>query len=180
MRNFGLTKTNSDSQVRGYIHVGALAGDVERDRVSGVYSHLPVSGGGYVGGLAGSNWRYGFVIESYATGDVSGRDYVGGLVGILNWSGVAASYATGNVSTWDGFTGGLVGYWPGGRIRATYATGSVTLNGAAYVQTNGIMRSTAGGLIGAAAHCGARGGLGCGPIMPSARCRGRRAQTWPD
>ena len=155
VRNFGLTKTNSDSGVRGNWYTGALAGLVERGRVSGVYSHLDVSGHLYVGGLVGVTWRYGFVIESYATGDVYGTDNVGGLVGMLNWSGVAASYATGDVSSWNGTAGGLAGYWPDGRIRATYATGSVTLNGNLYVDWYyGLVESRVGGLVGSAAHCG--------------------------
>ncbi|WP_419837984.1 hypothetical protein [Candidatus Poriferisodalis sp.] len=154
VRNVGLSAPNPDSRVRGNQRVGALAGVVERARVSGAWSDVDVTGAGTnVGGLVGSNWRYGFVVESYATGDVSGEKLVGGLIGMLNWSGVAASYATGDVTTWNGAAGGLAGYWVDGRIRATYATGSVTLNGALR-KSNGLVRSRGGGLVGLASLCG--------------------------
>ncbi|WP_419840416.1 hypothetical protein [Candidatus Poriferisodalis sp.] len=153
VRNVGLSASNSDSGVRGGHNVGALAGVVERARISGAWSDVDVTGRTYVGGLAGVTFRYGFVIESYATGYVHGVSSVGGLIGLLNWSGVAASYATGDVSTWNGDAGGLAGYWVDGRIRATYATGSVTLNGGLLVQNNGRVRSRGGGLVGSASHC---------------------------
>ena len=129
VRNFGLTAPNSDSGVRGRFNAGALAGSVERARVSGVYSHIDVTGDSDVGGLVGANWRYGFIIESYATGDVAGKKYAGGLAGLLNLSGAAASYATGDVTVECFAGGGLSGYRPSGHVRATYATGSVTLTG---------------------------------------------------
>ena len=142
VRNFGLTAPNSDSGVRGDDNVGALAGKVERARVSGVYSHLDVTGDWKIGGLAGVTFRYGFVIESYATGDVAGWNFVGGLVGLLNWSGAAASYATGDVTVACQVGGGLAGYRPDGHVRATYATGSVTLT------ANNCDTAHVGGLIG--------------------------------
>ena len=142
VRNFGLTAPNSDSGVRGDDNVGALAGKVERARVSGVYSHLDVTGDWKIGGLAGVTFRYGFVIESYATGDVAGWNFVGGLVGLLNWSGAAASYATGDVTVECQVGGGLAGYRPDGHVRATYATGSVTLT------ANNCDTAHVGGLIG--------------------------------
>ena len=129
VRNFGLTAPNSDSRVRGRFNAGALAGSVERARVGGVYSQIDVTGDSDVGGLVGTNWRYGFIIESYATGDVAAKKHAGGLAGLLNLSGAAASYATGDVTV-ECFTGGgLAGYRPAGHVRATYATGSVTLTG---------------------------------------------------
>ncbi len=146
VRNFGLTAPNSDSGVRGDYQAGALAGEVERARVSGVYSNLDVTGYKKVGGLVGSNWRYGFIIESYATGDVTGRSYVGGLAGMLNWSGAAASYATGDVTVECFVGGGLAGYRPDGHVRATYATGSVTVTGHKCWQVH------VGGLIGWVTH----------------------------
>ena len=146
VRNFGLTAPNSDSGVRGDYEAGALAGVVERARVSGVYSNLDVTGYKKVGGLVGSNWRFGFIIESYATGDVAGRSFVGGLAGMLNWSGAAASYATGDVNVACQVGGGLAGYRPDGHVRATYATGSVTVTGHKCWQVS------VGGLIGWVTH----------------------------
>ena len=129
VRNFGLTAPNSDSGVRGDNKVGALAGLVERARVSGVYSHLDVTGVRNVGGLVGVKWRYSSLIESYATGDVAGDLTVGGLVGLINDAGVTASYATGDVTVGCREGGGLMGWRGVGYVRATYATGSVTITG---------------------------------------------------
>jgi filamentous hemagglutinin family protein len=93
-----------------------------------------VTGGGSVGGLAGTN--SGSIQNSYNTGTVSGSPLnssnVGGLVG-YNWGGsINNSYATGAVSG-RGWVGGLVGGsdWnsllsSGGSISNSYATGVVT------------------------------------------------------
>ncbi len=156
VRNVGLTAPNSDSRVRGAEHVGALAGDVEGARVSGVYSDVDVTGRRRVGGLVGTSWRHAFIIESYATGDVAGVGGVGGLVGMLNYAGAAASYATGDVTVTHCYGGGLAGYRPGGHVRATYATGSVTNTGAGCTIQIGnhqaLTRLFVGGLIGSLAH----------------------------
>ena len=151
VRNVGLTAPNSDSRVRGDRQVGALTGDSEGALVSGVYSDVDVTGRFNVGGLVGANWRYGFIIESYATGDVSGIGYVGGLIGLLNYSGAAASYATGDVSLTSCYGGGLVGHRTGGHVRATYATGSVTstTSGCSTIRAN---TPWVGGLIGMVSH----------------------------
>ncbi len=156
VRNVGLTAPNSDSRVRGAEHVGALAGEVEGARVSGVYSHVDVTGRRTVGGLAGASWRHAFIIESYATGDVAGVGGVGGLVGMLNYAGAAASYATGDVTVTGCYGGGLAGYRPGGHVRATYATGSVTNTSAGCTIQIGnhqtLTRLFVGGLIGSLSH----------------------------
>ncbi|WP_419840583.1 hypothetical protein [Candidatus Poriferisodalis sp.] len=178
VRNVGLSAPNPDSIVRGHDEVGALAGSVERARVSGVWSDVDVTGIRSVGGLVGSNWRYGFVIESYATGNVHGESHVGGLAGTLNWSGIAASYAVGDVSASKGSAGGLAGQWSDGRIRATYATGSVTLEGALRLnRSNGQVLSRGGGLVGVALFCG---GLGDWPRLRSSYSVGQvsRPQGW--
>ena len=147
VRNVGLTAPNADSKVVGGARVGALAGDIERGRVSGVYSDLDVSGVRKVGGLAGSIWRFGFMIESYATGDVTGRSMAGGLLGILSGSGVAAVYATGDVTVALNEGGGLAGYRADGHLRAAYATGSVSYTG---VHSSPGWRI--GGLVGGYSH----------------------------
>ncbi|MDE0318877.1 MAG: hypothetical protein OXI97_03270 [Acidimicrobiaceae bacterium] len=85
-----------------------------------------------MGGLVGTVWRGGVIVESYSTGDVSGAKHVGGLVGLLNQSGVAAVFATGDVTASTSPVGGLVGYRPGGYMRAAYATGDVTITSGYY------------------------------------------------
>ena len=77
-----------------------------------------VSGGGYVGGLAGAI-EGGSITNSYATASVTGNNYVGGLVGFGSGSSITNSYATGSVTGTGSSVGGLVG--------ADYAT--PTLNG---------------------------------------------------
>ena len=147
VRNFGLTAPNADSGVIGRWHVGALAGDIERGRVSGVYSDLDVSGEYQVGGLAGSIWNYGSMIESYATGDVTGSHIVGGLLGMAaGRSSVAAVYATGDMTVTVEVVGGLVGYGRSGHLQAAYATGSVTVGPKFYPLQR------IGGLVGESAH----------------------------
>ena len=83
--------------------------------------NVDVQGGGYTGGLAGSN---GLVIVACSvTGVVSGSD-VGGLVG-NNFSGrVIASYSAASVAGGTD-TGGLVGNNFGGTIIASYSIGRV-------------------------------------------------------
>ncbi len=150
VRNFGLTAPNADSGVFGRWYVGALTGDIERGRASGVYSDLDVSGRYMVGGLAGTIWGYGSMIESYATGDVTGIETVGGLLGSSSRSGVAAVYATGDVTVEVGQGGGLVGSSGDGHLRAAYATGSVI--GTDYYPQQRIGGLVGGGLIGVSVH----------------------------
>ena len=152
VRNVGLTAPNADSGVFGRWYVGALTGDIERGRVSGVWSDLDVSGRHMVGGLAGTIWGYGSMIESYATGDVTGKSMVGGLLGQSSRSGVAAVYATGDVTVEVGQGGGLVGASGDGHLRAAYAAGSVTYTGPYYRPNQGIGGLVGGGLVGVSAH----------------------------
>ncbi len=147
VRNVGLSAPNSDSGVSGSIEVGALAGSVERARVSGVWSDVDVAGATKVGGLIGLSWRHAFVIESFATGDVTGSSMVGGLLGILNTSGAVASYATGDVMA-SCHGGGLAGRHPDGHIRATYATGSVTGTAVTDCTHDGVHVTAVGALLG--------------------------------
>ncbi len=154
VRNVGLTAPNSDSRVRGGEHTGALAGNVEGARITGVWSDLDVRGYQGVGGLVGEIWSDSFIFESHATGAVTGGARVGGLVGKLDGFGVAASYATGDVTA-DCYGGGLVGYRGYGHVRAAYATGSVTSTYSGCQYQIGNVRGIAsfiGGLIGRLVH----------------------------
>ncbi|MDE0222147.1 MAG: hypothetical protein OXJ90_22970, partial [Spirochaetaceae bacterium] len=155
VRNLGLTAPNSDSGVKGYDQVGALAGALERGHVSGVRSDVDVAGHSSAGGLIGWNFEYGFVIESYATGAVAGSHWVGGLIGLLAAASIAAVYATGDVTASHSAAGGLVGYRVFGHIRATYAAGAVTvtrIDDARYTPSRGYPPPRVGGLIGWLSH----------------------------
>ncbi|MDR0363376.1 MAG: filamentous hemagglutinin N-terminal domain-containing protein, partial [Planctomycetota bacterium] len=102
----GLTMDRGGMGYMGGYYVGLFG------MMSGTVRNLGLEGGGvtggnYVGMLAGEN-RGGEIINSYATGDVSGDYYVGGLVGSLGDSTITQSYATGEVNG-DNCVGGLVG-----------------------------------------------------------------------
>ena len=108
---------------------------------------VEVTGGDYVGGLAGAILSSSLT-ASCVTGTVVGdttngsANYVGGLVGILSVGAITASYSTGTVTASGGsavsqYTGGLVGYASiGAIIAASYST--ATVRGDRYV----------GGLVG--------------------------------
>ncbi len=82
-----------------------------------------VSGGDYVGGLAGYSY-FGTIVDTYATNSVSGSNYVGGLVGVNNGS-MHKIYATGTVSG-NNYIGGLVGYTSANTVSDAFATGAVS------------------------------------------------------
>jgi hypothetical protein len=95
-----------------------------------------------VGGLVGSTGTATSIVNSYAIGDVTGRDEIGGLVGRLDdYHVILNSYAKGDV-TGDDDIGGLVGNLQyGARITNSFAVGDVTATGTG---SNG----DAGGLVG--------------------------------
>ena len=65
--------------------VGSNCWDYGGGTVTQCYSTGPVTGGSFVGGLAGEIWSGGSVTQCYSTGSVSGTENVGGLVGSLFW-----------------------------------------------------------------------------------------------
>jgi len=84
-----------------------------------------VTGGSYVGGLAGGNW--GAVLNSHFSGNVTGDELVGGLVGGVGFEfdgTVSNSYSAGSV-TGNLCVGGLVG-GSEGTVSNSYSTASVT------------------------------------------------------
>jgi hypothetical protein len=118
-----------EPNVRGDIHIGALAGSFEYATISGCgIEGGGISGNECVGGMVG--YSKGVISKCYASSNVSGVGWiVGGLCG-LNELGsdisgsIIDSYATGNVTGSDYYTGGLCGY-NGGDVNNCYATGSV-------------------------------------------------------
>ena len=111
--------------VSGGGYVGSVAGKNE-GTVLNCYATGGVSGGGGVGGVAGYN--SGTVQDSYATGNVDGGNNgtdVGGVVG-GNEGAVQNSHATGNVNGRNAI-GGVVGMnYPDGIVQKCYATGNVS------------------------------------------------------
>jgi len=89
-----------------------------------------VTGGNFVGGLAGASWYGGNINNSYSTGKVNGGKNVGGLVGYFS-STMNNSYSTAQVTAISiaGYSastgaGGLVG-GNNGTINNSYSTGKV-------------------------------------------------------
>ena len=111
--------------------------------------NVNVTGGDFVGPLAGSN--LGTVSQSYATGSVSGYGCIGGLVGSNDFGVISSSYATGSVSGGK-YIGGLAGCNNDGAIRSSYATGSVSgdtikVGGLDGYQVGGLAGNNSGSII---------------------------------
>ena len=123
-------------EVSGGWYVGGLAGAIVGGSITNSYATASVTGTSLVGGLVGAG--NATITNCYATGSVTGYNYVGGLAGAIEGGSITNSYATASV-TGDEFVGGLVGFCSGSSITNSYATGSVTGTG-----------SSVGGLVGAA------------------------------
>ena len=90
--------------------VGGLTGlNSGGSTISNCYTTCNVSGGVYVGGLAGDNIQ-STITNCYATGAVTGGNSVGGLAGTNDMSTITYCYATGNVTGSGSQIGGLVGW----------------------------------------------------------------------
>jgi hypothetical protein len=116
--------------VSGGYYVGGLAGHSDGS-ISQAYNTGAVTGySEAAGGLVGWN-DLGTISQAHASGTVSGESHVGGLVGFNN-STISDVYATGTVNAGVGSyqIGGLAGF-NGGTIDRAYATGQV--NGVTFV-----------------------------------------------
>ena len=110
---------NNSSFSRGLFGYVGSGGIVQNLSVSGT-----VSGGMFVGGIAGRNG--GNVINCAFSGSVSGNSPVGGVVG-QNSGTVKNSYNTGSVTGSNSPVGGVVGYNDsGGSVTNCYNTGTVS------------------------------------------------------
>lgn len=144
--NKGLINNSySTGNVNGYKIIGGLVGEnygyQNLSTISGSYSTCSVNGVSRIGGLVGENW-YGYVDDSYSTGNISGgepgdeQSQIGGLVGSNVHGLINNSYSISSVSG-RLVIGGLVGvnYYQG-LIDNSYSAGKV--NGTEF----------AGGLVG--------------------------------
>ena len=113
----GLYINTDDQGLFGYV-----SGTVQNLSVSGT-----VSGGMFVGGIAGQN--LGNVINCAFSGSVSGVSFVGGVVGYNGSSGTVKNcYNTGAVSGSGLYVGGVVGNNYNGSVENCYNTGDVSGN----------------------------------------------------
>ena len=107
IKNLGVTGL----QVKGQNKVGGLVGLNRAGEIRNCYTTGKVEGGkDYVGGLVGYN-DGGKIYDSYSKCGVSGGDYVGGLAGISPGypSAITRCYSIGSVSGKTEKVGGLVG-----------------------------------------------------------------------
>ena len=107
IKNVGLENVN----VTGNGYVGGIAGGND-GRIQNSYVTGTVTGSGFnIGGIAGWNLINGTITDSYAMANVTGGHYVGGVAG-ANLGSISSSYAAGAVSGGD-YVGGVVGYHSG-------------------------------------------------------------------
>jgi hypothetical protein len=114
-----------NASMTGGDYVGGLAG-ANLGTLTACYATGRVDGATYVGGLVGSNT--GSLTDCHAAGSVDGTgNFIGGLVGTTGGGGSALTncYATGAVSGANTYAGGLAGYNGFGTLTNCYATGSV-------------------------------------------------------
>jgi len=131
--NITISNCSFDGNVSGtFAGVGGIFGATDWSntllRISDSHSTGTVTGGSYVGGLAGG--FQGSINNSYSTSDVFATgDYAGGLVG-HNRDNISNSNATGDVLATGNYIGGLVGQSGDGNIVGTifnsYSTGNVS------------------------------------------------------
>jgi hypothetical protein len=113
--------TLSSAGLFGFID-GATVHDLGLENVN-------ITGGRYVGGVAGWLTGSSSLSNCYATGDVSGTgNVVGGVAGWVYISSLSNCYATGTVSGTGNETGGVAGGVTNGSLSNCYATGTVSGN----------------------------------------------------
>jgi hypothetical protein len=121
-----------DVNVSGGHYVGGLAGESGADLIRCHTTGVLHTHGWRSGGLIGSN--SGAVLRCYSSVTVNaGGHYAAGLAG-YNTGTISQCYATGTINTggYFNYVGGLVGYnTTGGAVTQSYATG--TAKGASYV-----------------------------------------------
>ena len=97
---------NAGDVTGGNQYIGGIAGNASSNTITGCCNIGKITGGSYVGGIAGafvgstSSWGggKGNMASCYNTGAVSGTDYVGGIMGRIGTSDVKDCYTTGAVT----------------------------------------------------------------------------------
>ena len=149
---------SAPGQNKGLFSVIAVDGKVRNLGLTG--ADMSVTGGSFVGGLAGIN--RGDVNNCHSTGSVEAaaaaaalRSYTGGLVG-ENYGDVVNSYATGTVTVSAPVAGGLVGGMSDGTLSNCYATGSVAEGSGTVGELGGLVGTSSGPI----SNCYATGSVG--------------------
>jgi hypothetical protein len=114
-----------NASVTGGDYVGGLAGENLIGSLSNCYSSGNVTGEKSVGGLVGTN--QGSVRDCYSSGNVTGEEHVGGLAGLSDGT-VSNSYSAVSVTGYED-VGGLVGIIDGTWSNSFYNYDEVLING---------------------------------------------------
>lgn len=134
----------TNGSVSGGNYVGGVAGKVwtGSDKIGNCYNTSSVSGNSFVGGVAG--FSYGSIIRSHNGGIVGGADMVGGVAGESTGTGnsISDSYNTAAVTGSGASVGGLVGANFSG-ISDSYSMGGVSGTDS----VGGLVGSNGGGSI---------------------------------
>ncbi|MDR3177506.1 MAG: hypothetical protein LBT96_00840 [Campylobacteraceae bacterium] len=123
-----ITNSHFIGNVDGISHIGGIAGNIQYNNITNSHfiGNINSSSSNYVGGIAGSVYNGGNIIDSYSIGNVSGNELVGGIAGVLYYGNgnIIDSYSTGNISGYQ-HVGGIVGDVGYGSVTNSYSTGNV-------------------------------------------------------
>ncbi|VGO21274.1 GLUG motif-containing protein [Pontiella sulfatireligans] len=136
-------------------YIGGLCGLNYKGDIKDSYAIASVSGSGYLGGLCGWNYIYGLLSGCHAMGTVSGVSSVGGLCGYNESAYIDDCTATADVFGTTYYIGGLCGKNRGRWIKNSSASGSVT-GGNGSRQVGGLCGQNYGAEI---ANCSASGNV---------------------
>ncbi|MDR2341792.1 MAG: hypothetical protein LBD84_01955 [Campylobacteraceae bacterium] len=115
-----------NSGISGGDYVGGIAGYVNLGTITAVtVSGGDIKGGKYVGAIAG-NVKIGTITATTSTNNVVATgDYVGGVVGSINLGTITATYTKGDISTSGSYIGGIAGSSDLSTITATFGYGDI-------------------------------------------------------
>ncbi|MCB5230788.1 MAG: GLUG motif-containing protein, partial [Candidatus Cloacimonas sp.] len=93
-----ITNCGAEGKVFGTVNVGGLIGYSSSSKIERCYASADVySNESNIGGLIGNCDGANQVVNCYATGNVEGGGYVGGLIGILRFTAINNCYSTGKI-----------------------------------------------------------------------------------
>jgi hypothetical protein len=123
------SSSNVEINTGGY-RAGGISGE-NKGIISGAYAMGHITGGVYLGGIAGYNDN-GVIYNSYFNGNIIGKAdpfvinaFLGGIVGYSYKGSILNCYNKGNVSG-ERSVGGIVGYLDRGVVNRTYSMGRIS------------------------------------------------------
>lgn len=116
-----------------------------------------ITGGSYVGGIAGYMFAGGNIVNCSNTGSVSGSTSVAGIVG-ESYGSVTDCYNQATISATGNDVGGIVGYASSISLTNCYNTGLVEATGTNSTRVGGLVGELASGII---TNCYNTGAIAC-------------------